>query len=180
MTALPLSDEELATLLADIADFQSSATCTPWCWRPPGDGNGMRDYWTIGEQWEDDPPILQAVNWHEEENVKFITRLVNAFDAISRTATAYIAEREADRAKIKSMEGERDDAGTALYNEERRHDAAVRRANAAEANQRKPGTVEVCENHVYKECRNHGGAMRYEKCRVKPCPFNRTAEGGVT
>lgn len=36
---------------------------------------------------------------------------------------------------------------------------------------RTPGTVEVCENHVYKECRNQGGGMAFKKCRVKPCPL---------
>lgn len=39
------------------------------------------------------------------------------------------------------------------------------------AGARTPGTVEVCENHVYKECRNHGGGMRFDPCKVKPCPL---------
>lgn len=38
---------------------------------------------------------------------------------------------------------------------------------------RTPGTTEVCENHVYKECFNHGGAMRFGKCKVKPCPLRK-------
>ena len=36
---------------------------------------------------------------------------------------------------------------------------------------RKEGTVELCQNHVYKECRNHGGRWEFEECKVKPCPL---------
>lgn len=36
---------------------------------------------------------------------------------------------------------------------------------------RTPGTVEVCENQVYEQCRNHHGGMRFESCKVKPCPL---------
>lgn len=37
---------------------------------------------------------------------------------------------------------------------------------------RAPGTREICENHVYRECAEHTGSFTFAACGVKSCPRN--------
>lgn len=87
-----------AEMIAETLRLDAEATCSPWCFMPPGDGNGDTRRWSVGESLEDDPPIALLVNWHEEQNARLIAFYRTAAPTLARRLEAVTRELEAVRA----------------------------------------------------------------------------------